>query len=148
MPRKSYYTAEELARNARHVTIRRSPLGGYGAFAKTPLRRGSLLGYMKGPVVAHDGIHVLWKEQPGGKWKLIEVQGPMKYINHSEKPNVELVERCGVTVVKALKSIEAGEEIFFAYDTSEGTHFTITHPKPHQLGAESLAVWHQIHRNR
>ena len=135
------YTAEESERHHRYFQVKKSPLGGKGAFAKVSIRKGTLVGAMKGRPVAKDGVHVLWNPTEDGKWELIEVQGPTKYINHSPTPNVELVERKGVVRVRAIRSIPQGEELFFAYDTSEGTHFTFVDPLPKELGSVSFEIW-------
>lgn len=138
---QQYYSQTERERESRYVTVRRSTVGGRGAFAKRKIRAGTVLGVMKGPHVARDGVHVLWKRAPYGKWNLIEVLGSLKYINHSPFPNVELVEKRGVTHVRALRTIFPGEELFFEYDMSDGNGFRLMHPRPEELARASYHAW-------
>lgn len=139
-----FYSKAELAREDRYVSIKRSQVGGQGAYANRQIRAGTIIGVMRGPAVAQDGVHVLWKRARFGKWNLIEVLGKMKYINHSASPNVELVEKKGGTHIRALRTIAPGEELFFEYDMSDGHHFKLMHPKPHELGRASYLAWLQM----
>ena len=90
------------------VVVRPSPIHGKGLFATREIRRGELIGRIKGKKTRRNGPYVLWISEHQG----IEVEGVLKYINHAERPNAAYYD--DLTVV-ALRRIREGEEITHCY---------------------------------
>jgi SET domain-containing protein len=94
---------------AQWVEVKESGIHGKGLFAKTAIKKGTVIGRLEGKVVKKDGPHVLWMND--GQ-QLFQVQNELKYINHNKQPNVAYYD--DYTVV-ALKSIKAGSELVHDY---------------------------------
>lgn len=102
------------------VFIKNSKIGGKGIFAKRGLKKGELVGVVKGKVVPDsresyqkygaDHLH------PISYSEALLNRNFTKYTNHSCDPNCGLKE--GVKIV-AMKPIQKGEEITIDYDTLE-----------------------------
>ncbi len=88
--------------------VANSAIHGKGLFATTRIKKGTLIGNVKGKKTKRNGDYVLWISDKQG----FLVQNEMKYINHSSKPNAAYYD--DLTVV-ALKNIKAGEEITHHY---------------------------------
>lgn len=91
-----------------HLEVRKSDIHGKGLFASGVIKKGEQLGVVSGRRVQQDGPHVLWVGEGQG----LKVSGPLKYINHSNKPNACYYDDL---TVMALKNIKAGEEITHYY---------------------------------
>jgi len=99
---------------------------GLGLFAVRRMRKGDIIGHYTGVRLTEDQannepyIHSRYLVWICKDWYL-DAQGEegnyTKYINHSSKPNAELVTstRWKTAKIKVLKRIEPGEEIFFDY---------------------------------
>jgi len=99
--------------------------GGFGVFAKSPLRADDVLVVWGGDVVVAEKFaglpgyvqqHSLQVEEdlylvPNG------VDEPADFVNHSCEPNAGMR---GQIVIVALRDIKAGEEICYDYATSDG----------------------------
>ena len=91
------------------VCVKPSAIHGLGLFANKKIKKGQIIGVIEKAIPSdEDGPHVLWLSDECG----YRVEGPMKYINHSEKPNAVYYD--DFTVV-ALKNIAADEEITHYY---------------------------------
>lgn len=106
---------------------------GKGLFTKVNLKKGDHIGYYTGKVLTDDQAesdryveskYLLWicKDH----WIFGEGKGSSytRYINHSNKPNLELVTsvRWKTARFRALKAIKAGEELFFDYGPEYWEH--------------------------
>ena len=116
------------ATNGRRIQTRRSGVHGNGAFALRHIAEGETLIEYKGQVIS-------WKEalrrhphdpaQPNHTFyfhiddtRVIDgsVQGnAARWINHSCDPNCEADEQDGRIFIKALRDIQAGEELSYDY---------------------------------
>jgi len=127
MPR-SPYTPHHRTFNEDRFEVRPSSIPGIGMglFTRSTLNKGDPVGFYTGIVLTDrqanspkyvDSAYLLWicKDH----WILGE--GPesnfTRYINHSDKPNCELVvsTRWKTARIRALKRIPAGRELFFDY---------------------------------
>lgn len=89
-----------------------SNIHGKGLFAKKTIKNGEFIGEFKGKPTKKDSTHVLWYEDEKKKrWKGLFVTNVLKYANHSDSPNVEVVGK----EMYALRKIKPGEEITFHY---------------------------------
>lgn len=114
------FTHGEIQRHEKYLRVGRSkiPKAGKGVFAKCDIPKNRWVGTMTGPWVGHNGKHVLWVESyfHEGLYDLIDIQGPLRYANHSNDPNVKLGGDPWRPSVYALKDIKAGEEILWDYE--------------------------------
>jgi len=90
------------------VYVDDSGIHGCGLFAKQKIKKGEVIGEIKRKRAKKDGPHVLWVSENEG----YKVDGPLKYINHSTKPNAAYFD--DLTVV-ALKDIKKDTEITHNY---------------------------------
>ena len=90
------------------VYVEVSTIHGFGLFARELIKSGEVIGMIEPKPVAEDGPHVLWISEEEAH----QVDGPLKYINHSVQPNACYYD--DLTVV-ALTDIEAGSEITHNY---------------------------------
>ena len=90
-----------------------SDIHGQGLFAKSTIKRGSVIGYLEGRPCTIDGDHVLWISETQG----IEVLCDLRYINHSDQPNACYYDDLSVV---ALRDIACGEEITHDYTCNGG----------------------------
>jgi len=114
--------------NARRIQTRRSGVHGKGVFAVLPLAEGEMLIEYRGEVITwkealrrhpHDPanpnhtfyFHIDDKNVIDGK----QGGNSARWFNHSCKPNCEAEEDGGRVFIKALRNIEAGEELFYDY---------------------------------
>ena len=98
----------------------RSTVHGDGVFTTRAFRKGEAVIEVVGRVIpkeeARDDVRCL---QIGPETYLAEIDGREdldSYINHSCEPNVGFAE--GDLVLRALRNIDAGEELFWDYSTS------------------------------
>ncbi|MCC5815726.1 MAG: SET domain-containing protein-lysine N-methyltransferase [Leptospira sp.] len=99
---------------------------GQGLFTKVNLKKGDNIGYYTGKILTDDQAesnryveskYLLWICKDHWIYGEGKLAGYTRYINHSSKPNIELVTsvRWKTARFRALKSIKAGEELFFDY---------------------------------
>jgi uncharacterized protein len=112
----------------RYIQTRKSGVHGNGVFAVAPIAKGQVL-------IEYIGEHISWKEAlrrhphdptdpnhtfyfslPDGSCIDAKVGGnSSRWINHSCTPSCEADEVGGRVFIKALRSIKAGEELFYDY---------------------------------
>ena len=90
------------------VCVANSPIHGKGLFAKNFIPSGTVIGVVQGQPVTDDGDYVLWVDEVNA----ILVQCDLRYINHSDTPNVTFYDSLEVC---AIRDIQAGEEITHHY---------------------------------
>jgi SET domain-containing protein len=88
--------------------VNESEIHGKGLFAKTRIRKNTVIGDLQGRKTKTDGPHVLWLDDEQG----FLVENDLRYINHSATPNAIYYD--DLTVV-ALRDIKPGEEITHYY---------------------------------
>ena len=96
--------------NDKVVTVRRSPIRGYGVIATLPIEPGSTIGFFDDYEVPSDTRFSLTLD--GVK---IEPTGKLAYLNHAREPNACCV---GRTLI-ASRYIERGEEVTINYLETE-----------------------------
>lgn len=92
------------------VKAGKSSIHGKGLFAKEAISEGELIGRFELQPTDRDGTHVLWIWQ-GQDLKPFKASCELKYANHSDSPNTQVVEE----EMHAIRPIEPGEEITFHY---------------------------------
>jgi uncharacterized protein len=92
--------------------ISESKIHGRGLFAKQAIKKGAVLGYLKGRPTTVDGPYVLWLNDCEG----FEVSCHLKFINHSEHPNACYYDDLSVVAIRAIK---IGGEITHDYESSD-----------------------------
>lgn len=110
------------------VEVRRSGVHGHGVFAMRTLWSGQEIGTYAGrrypPDEAHDGWddHLTYLFRLSDDSVIDGAQGGnvMRHLNHACEPNVEAIEDCDadddrVLVIRAMRDIAAGEELFLDY---------------------------------
>lgn len=90
------------------ILVKQSNIHGLGLFATTHFRAGELIGSIKPKPAKRNGPYVLWVSETEGH----RVEGPLKYINHSDRPNACY---CDDLTVIALRDIHPGDEITHDY---------------------------------
>ena len=93
------------------VRVGRSPRHGRGLFARTRLRPGCAIGRFAGRATLEDGEHVLWWLDERGREQGLQVTNRLRFLNHSSRPNAEVV---GLDLV-AIRNIQPGTEILIDY---------------------------------
>ena len=89
-----------------------SSIHGKGLFAGGFIGSGTVIGWLEGKPSQIDGRYVLWVSENSG----FEVEGELKYINHSDHPNACYYDDLSVV---AIRNIRAHEEITHNYDCQE-----------------------------
>ena len=93
------------------VDVRSSAVHGLGVFATRDIKQGDVIARYRGRIVDRDGTYVSYHTDASGNKRRHEITGPLKYLNHSCRPNAEL----GGFRLKALVAIAAGKEITMSY---------------------------------
>jgi len=102
------------------------PQAGKGLFAKTDIQSGTHIGFYEGKVLTDDevdyagygdSLYLLWICKDHWVFGEGAYGNYTQYINHSRKPNVELVTstRWKTARFRALRRIKKDEELFFDY---------------------------------
>ena len=91
-----------------NTTVKNSSIHGKGLFSAAKIDKNQIIGHFSGQPSTTPSPYLLWINDQLS----IEVEGPLKYINHSETPNACYYD--DFTVV-ALKKITKGEEITHNY---------------------------------
>ena len=89
------------------LAVKRSPLHGRGLFAKSTIRKGTLIGIYEGRKTKRDGTYVLWVEDDFG----IDGTNELRFVNHSPAPNAVFWGE----ELHAIKTIREGDEITHHY---------------------------------
>ena len=106
----------------------RHEMGGYGVFAKQPVRAGELLTVWGGRIVDEDGLeqlpsiirrHAIQVEQ-GLYLAPIGPAEPADYFNHSCNPNAGM---SGQIALVAMRDIAPGEKVCFDYAMCDGSPY-------------------------
>jgi hypothetical protein len=92
---------------SKKIYVKNSGIHGKGLFARCYIKKDETIGIIEYKPAAEDGPYVLWVEEQG-----VLVEGDLKYINHSDKPNACYYEDLHVV---AVKNIKKGEEITHNY---------------------------------
>jgi SET domain-containing protein len=121
----------------RRIQVRRSGVHGKGVFAVSDLRKGEVLIEYVGEVIdwdealrrhPHDPAqpdHTFYFHIEDGRVIDANVGGnAARWINHSCAPNCEADEVDGRVFIKALRSIKAGEELFYNYGLTIDERYT------------------------
>src|SRR5690606_41248256 len=112
---------------SRSLEVKRSSAG-LGLFTRLPIKKGEFIVEYKGPILTSKQA-----DEKGGKY-LFEtskdrfVDGSSRnniarYANHSCKPNCEIEIRRGRIYLFSKRSIEAGQELTYDYDTEYFNEF-------------------------
>jgi hypothetical protein len=64
-----------------------SGIHGIGLFAGRAFKRGERIGVLRGVRTQRDGPHVLWIWHEDGTAEGLEVRNPLRFVNHSSRPN-------------------------------------------------------------
>ena len=88
-----------------------SKIHGNGLFARKPIAKNSIIGWLRGRPCKQDGCYVLWISETDA----IEVECDLRYINHADNPNACYYDDLSVV---ALRDIHQDEEI--THDYSNG----------------------------
>lgn len=111
------------------VIVKSSPIQGKGVYANKKFRKGEVILEIDDSHVVTDTSQ-LTKEQEEydcdylADGKVILMQSPEKYINHSCDPSVYVKTKTGIRKVFAMKNLEKGQELTFDYTINgynEGT---------------------------
>lgn len=126
MPLRSKVKKNELCQDAFEVKASSIPQAGFGLFAKVAIGPGENIGYYQGKILTDDeveetrygnSLYLLWICKDHWIWGEGRYANYTRYINHSRKPNVELITstRWKTARFEAIKPIAPGEEIYFDY---------------------------------
>ncbi len=109
------------------LIIRSSAIHAAGCYATTSIRKGARVAEYTGPRLTKAQADTAYDEQPitylfglGDGSIVIDGHCMAMFINHSCDPNCETHEEKGRGWVKAIRKIEAGEEITYDYCLYDG----------------------------
>jgi SET domain-containing protein len=109
------------------LIIRSSAIHAAGCYATTSIRKGARVAEYTGPRLTKAQADIAYDEQPitylfglGDGSIVIDGHCMAMFINHSCDPNCETHEEKGRVWVKAIRKIEAGEEITYDYCLYDG----------------------------
>jgi hypothetical protein len=109
------------------LIIRSSAIHAAGCYTTTSIRKGARVAEYTGPRVTKAEADTSYDEQPitylfglGDGSIVIDGHCMAMFINHSCAPNCETHEEKGRVWVKAIRKIEAGEEITYDYCLYDG----------------------------
>jgi len=123
------------------LIVRRSKIHGDGAYATAPIAKGRVVAEYTGPRLTNEQADVLYDHSPrtylfgliDGE-HVIDGDGVAAFINHSCDPNCEADEVKGRVIIRAIRRIEAGEEIAYDYNLYDGD---LDDPAPCFCGAKN-----------
>ena len=109
------------------IIIRSSTIHAAGCYATTPIRKGARVAEYTGPRLNKDEADTRYDEAPitylfglGDGTVVIDGHCMAMFINHSCDPNCETHEEKGRVWIKAIRKIDAGEEITYDYCLYDG----------------------------
>lgn len=73
------------------IDVRRSSIHGLGVFAKCEIRKGEPIARYRGRPSERDGTYVAYHTDAAGHKVRHEITGPLRFLNHSCRPNAKLV---------------------------------------------------------
>jgi len=123
------------------LIVRRSKIHGDRAYATAPIAKGRVVAEYTGPHLTNEQADVLYDHSPrtylfgliDGE-HVIDGDGIAAFINHSCDPNCEADEVKGRVIIRAIRRIEAGEEIAYDYNLYDGD---LDDPAPCFCGAKN-----------
>ncbi|HEV2697500.1 MAG TPA: SET domain-containing protein-lysine N-methyltransferase [Terriglobales bacterium] len=123
------------------LVIRRSKIHGDGVYATAPIAKGKVVAQYTGPRLTNEQADVLYDYSPrtylfgliDGE-HVIDGDGIAAFINHSCDPNCEADEVKARVIIRAIRRIEAGEEIAYDYNLYDGE---LDDPAPCFCGARN-----------
>lgn len=132
------HTAPPLrSARGRRIQVRRSGVHGKGVFALQPLAKGEVIIEYTGEVISwkealrrhphdpKDPNHTFYFHIDDGRVIDAKVGGnASRWINHACDPNCESDETDGRVVIKALRAIQPGEELFYDYRLTIDERYT------------------------
>jgi uncharacterized protein len=109
------------------LVIRRSQIHADGVYTTVPIKKGSVVVEYTGPRLTNDGADAIYDHSPrtylfgliDGE-HVIDGDGLAAFINHSCDPNCEADEVRGRVIIRAIRRIEAGEELAYDYNLYDG----------------------------
>jgi SET domain-containing protein len=109
------------------LIIRSSDIHAAGCYTTTPLKKGTLVVEYTGPRITKEEGDIIYEESPvtylfglGDGETVIDGHGTAMFINHSCDPNCETEEIDGRVWIKAIRNIEAEEELTYDYLLYDG----------------------------
>lgn len=103
------------------ITVKKSKVHGRGIFAKKNINRGTILEkcpilIIKNEEIKNNSIinNYLFSFNDKSKSSLLAL-GLISLINHNNDPNVETMVDDKIMILKAIKNIKKGEELFLSY---------------------------------
>ena len=109
------------------LIIRSSDIHAAGCYTTSPIRKGARVVEYTGPRLNKDEADTRYDESPitylfglGDGTVVIDGHCMAMFINHSCDPNCETHEEKGRVWIKAIRKIEAGEEITYDYCLYDG----------------------------
>ena len=127
--------------------IRQSPIEGRGVFATRIIERGTCIGEYTGEYLTEDEVNRRYDDDTGVRASTFLFQvtdsvyidaerkgGDMRYMNHSCDPNCESDVVGTRVVIRAIKTIPAGDELTYDYAM--------------ELEEEPLPSWEQVYACR
>jgi SET domain-containing protein len=109
------------------LVIRRSRIHADGVYTTAPVKTRTIVAEYTGPRLTNSEGDDLYEDSPrtylfglkDGK-HVIDGDGVAAFINHSCNPNCEAVQIRGRVLIRAIRSIAAGEEISYDYNLYDG----------------------------
>jgi uncharacterized protein len=130
-------TQHILRGRGRRIQVRRSGVHGKGVFAVQAIAAGEVIIEYTGEVISwkealrrhphdpSDPNHTFYFHIDDGRVIDAKVGGnAARWINHACDPNCESDETDGVVVIKALRAIKPGEELFYDYRLTIDERYT------------------------
>jgi hypothetical protein len=109
------------------LIIRSSAIHAAGCYTTTPIRKGARVAEYTGRRMSKEEADILYQDSPvtylfglGDGKIVIEGHGVAMFINHSCDANCETSEEKGRVWIKAIRSVQAGEEITYDYCLYDG----------------------------
>jgi SET domain-containing protein len=127
--------------------VRPSPIEGHGVFATRTIRRGTCIGEYTGEYLTEDEVNRRYDDDTAARASTFLFQvadalyidaeregGAMRYVNHSCDPNCETEVIGTRVVIRAIRTIPAGQELTYDYAL--------------ELEEEPLPSWEQLYACR
>jgi len=109
------------------LIIRSSQIHAAGCYTTEPIKKRSRIVEYTGPRITKQAADKKYQDSPttylfgvGDGSRVIDGHGIAMFINHSCEPNCETREVRGHVWIKALRDIEAGEELTYDYNLYDG----------------------------
>src|SRR3954467_10382526 len=116
-----------LCQNPMGLIIRSSAIHAAGCYTTTPIKSGTRVVEYTGPRISKEAADEKYQNSPttylfglGDGDIVIDGHGTAMFINHSCEPNCETDEVKGRVWIKAIRNIEANEELTYDYNLYDG----------------------------